>query len=111
MKELRALSIARPLLAAALAAALAAPAGAANVDQRFIAAMQLYHGGRFAAAYGRLIELADAGHADAARMALLMLRHGPVLHLGQWSASRGQIRRWLDLASQRQPAPAAEAGD
>jgi len=88
-----------------------APPAAASVDQRFSAAMELYHQARYAAAYGRLIQLADDGHAKAARVALLMLRHGPALYRSQWTATPQQMRDWLDLASSRQSTLLADAGD
>lgn len=105
------------LRAAAMAAfmtiAALAPfsASAAPGDDRFVAAMRLYHDDRYAAAYGRLLELADEGHAEAARIALLMLRFGPTLYRSQWSASQEQIQHWLALASRRQPVVVADAGD
>lgn len=104
----------RFLAAALLAAAMAVPAapvGAAPIDDPFVAAMRLYHDDRYAAAYGRLADLADSGHAEAARIALLMLRLGPSLYRSQWSASREQIQHWLDLASLRQKILVADGGD
>ena len=104
----------RGLCAAAVAACTAVtapPASAAPGDDRFVAAMRLYHDDRYAAAYGRLMELADEGHAEAARIALLMLRFGPTLYRSPWSASQEQILHWLALASRRQPVVVADAGD
>lgn len=105
------------LCAAAMAAVMALAAftpltaRAAPGDDRFVAAMRLYHDDRYAAAYGRLIELADEGHAEAARIALLMLRFGPTLYRSQWSATQEQIQHWLALASRRQATLVADAGD
>ena len=112
----RRLALGRTALAAvaavtAVTALAGVPARAARGDERFIAAMRLYHENRYAAAYGRLMELADAGHTDAARMALLMLRYGPTLYRNQWSASQDQIQYWLALASQRQAALVADGAD
>ena len=101
----------RVLAGALLAAALAAPACAATVEDPFVAAMRLYHDDRYAAAYGRLADLADSGHAEAARVALLMLRHGPALYRSHWSATREQVQHWLDLASQRQRVLVADGAD
>lgn len=104
-------SLSRALLLAVFAALLSLPASAARVDDRFVAAMQQYNDGRYAAAYGQLIELADGGNAEAARIALLMLRYGPTLYRSQWSATQEQIQYWLDLASRRQPTLVADAAD
>lgn len=87
------------------------PAQAGAGDERFIAAMRLYHEDRYAAAYGRMVELADEGHAEAARVALMMLRLGPRLYRSQWSASQDQIQHWQALASRRQVPFAADGAD
>lgn len=65
---------------------------------------------RYATAYGRFAELADAGDTAAARVALLMLREGPVLFGSDWSATLGQQARWnaLVVNGGRQPLPALE---
>ena len=57
-------------------------------------ALQLYREGRYSAAYGRFLKLADAGHADAARIAMMMLRHGRDLYGTEWSAAPSQIAQW-----------------
>lgn len=95
----------------ALTALSGVPAQAPSSDVRFITAMKLYHDDRYAAAYGRMVELADEGHTEAARMALLMLRFGPTLYRNQWSASQDQIQHWLALAGRRQAPLVAEGGD
>ena len=95
----------------ALTAFGAAPAQASSGDERFITAMKLYHDDRYAAAFGRMVDLADAGHTEAARMALMMLRLGPALYRNQWSASQDQIQHWLALASRRQAPLVADGAD
>jgi len=102
---------ARTLCVAGFALAAATSATAATDDERFIAAMQLYDDCHYSVAYGRLVELADGGHAEAARIALLMVRFGPQLYGSQWSASANQIERWIQLASRNQPAFVADGGD
>lgn len=97
------------LCVASFAALSAAPAAAA--DDGFVAAMHAYDDGRYALAYGRLVSLADAGHPEAARIALMMLRYGPQLYGTQWSATPGQIDRWLAAAGTPQPTLVAEGGD
>lgn len=106
-------ALGRAALAALTTLAMLAgpPAQASSGDERFVAAMKLYHGARYAAAYGRMVALADAGHAEAAHMALTMLRLGPALYGSQWSASQDQIQQWLALASRRQAALVAEGAD
>ncbi|HEY6512154.1 MAG TPA: hypothetical protein VI032_09260 [Burkholderiaceae bacterium] len=55
---------------------------------------------RYAEAYGRYAELADAGDPAAASMALAMVVHGPALFGSDWSATSGQLQRWSALARQ-----------
>lgn len=106
-------ALARPFLLAAAAAGVGAPtdAPAAAIDDDFIVAMRLYHEDRYAAAFGRLAELADSGHEESARIALLMLRHDKSLYRSRWSATREQVQHWLDLATRRQQVVIADGGD
>ncbi|MFO1329397.1 MAG: hypothetical protein U1F56_18705 [Rubrivivax sp.] len=67
-----------------------APAGA-DARSAFLA-------GRYADAYGRYAERADAGDAAAAWMALTLVTQGPQLFGGEWSATPAQIQRWHQLA-------------
>jgi hypothetical protein len=55
---------------------------------------------RYAEAYGRYADLADAGDPAAASMALAMVMHGPELFGSDWSATSAQLRRWSGLAQQ-----------
>jgi hypothetical protein len=55
---------------------------------------------RYAEAYGRYAELADAGDPAAASMALAMVTHGPALFGSDWSATSAQLQRWSALAQQ-----------
>ena len=55
---------------------------------------------RYAEAYGRYADLADAGDAAAASMALTMVVHGPALFGSDWSATGAQMQRWSALAQQ-----------
>ncbi|QJW83933.1 hypothetical protein HK414_08050 [Ramlibacter terrae] len=57
----------------------------------FAVAMDAYREGRFSAAYGRFIVLADLGHPRAARMALLMYRDGPARYGTPWDATQEQL--------------------
>ncbi len=88
-----------------------ATAQPALADHSFEAAMQLYIDCRWAAAYGRFALLADAGHAESARIALLMLRHGPRLYGSSWSASAEQIGHWSHIGRLSMPTLVADAAD
>ena len=55
---------------------------------------------RYAAAYGRYADLADAGDPAAASMALAMVVQGPALFGSDWSATSAQLQRWSALARQ-----------
>jgi hypothetical protein len=103
------------LLAAVLVcanASAATPASRlASSDAAFNDAMEQYREGRSSAAYGRFARLADQGHAEAARIALLMFRHGPKLYGHDWGASQPQLRQWMKLSRQRMDELKAESGD
>ncbi len=60
---------------------------------------------RFAAAYGRFVRLADAGHVPSACIALLMVRDGRALFRSDWFATPDQLRRWsaMTIEASRQP--------
>lgn len=81
--------------------AQAAPATqAAHPDwaDRFDRAMAAYEVQHFHDAYARLVRLADEGHAEAARIALMMARHGRTLYGADLQASLAQRRQWLGSA-------------
>lgn len=99
------------LCVAGFALANAMQASAASDEERFVAAMALHHDGRYSAAYGHLVTLADTGHADAARIALLMVRFGPQLYGVPWSAPAWQIVRWVELARAGHPPLVADGGE
>jgi hypothetical protein len=104
-----------PFLAAfvlcANASAATPSADAAKPESQFNEAMDLYSVGKWAGAYGRFAALADQGHAEAARIAILMLRYGSRLYGHDWGASQPQINQWMKLALQRMDDLRAEAGD
>ena len=99
------------LVSVALAAphkpAAAQTASKAEFDQ----ALDDYRQGRQTAAYGTFTRLADAGDVEAARIALILLRHGERLHGAAWGASQPQINHWMKLARQPMAPLAAESGD
>jgi hypothetical protein len=86
------------------AGAPARPAGARLREAPAVAPISQVHAlflkRRYAQAYGRYAELADAGDAAAASMALAMVLHSPELFGSDWSASAGQLQRWSALARQ-----------
>ena len=78
---------------------LAAPAAQAQPPTAFDQAMDAYAHQRFRDAFDGLARLADAGHADAARIALLMVAHGPRLFTQRFEIVAARRQQWLDLAS------------
>lgn len=54
--------------------------------------------GRAAMAYGRFIAAANRGDPDAARLALFMLRYGPLVWGSHWSASPDDHAAWQALS-------------
>jgi hypothetical protein len=64
----------------------------------FYEAMRLMEAGRFEAAFVRLARLADSGHPQAARIALLFVKRGTSLFGGTFQASTKQRGDW-QLAS------------
>ncbi|MEP7302435.1 MAG: hypothetical protein ABI699_12980 [Caldimonas sp.] len=86
------------LLCAFAQAALAEPAGARPPAPTFVEASRLFRGGRHAAAYGRFVQLANEGDREAARIVLVMHKHGSVLFGSQWDASTEELVQWSLLA-------------
>lgn len=84
-------------------AALAQPAAGAMTDaaadSAFEAAQEAYERSQWAAAYDGFAALADRGHAEAARIALQMVRHGPALYGQAFSAGAQRLQRWSALAA------------
>jgi hypothetical protein len=58
-------------------------------------------------AYARLVQRADRGDADSARLALEMFRHAPRVYGGRLDATPQQLQRWQCRAAGREP-PCAE---
>ena len=63
-------------------------------DARFREAMRLHRAGRWSAAYGRFVALADEGHVPASRVALEMLRNSRKVYGTDWSAAPMQVAGW-----------------
>ena len=66
---------------------LAQSAPAAPAASEFEAALAEYERNHWPQAYEALTRLADQGHPEAARIALLMRRYGPALYGREFSAS------------------------
>jgi 2,4-dienoyl-CoA reductase-like NADH-dependent reductase (Old Yellow Enzyme family) len=92
--------VSRSLACAALAGAVLAgtanaqTATAVDPTQAFDAAMAAYERNHWVAAYAAFTALADAGHGEAARMALQMWRYGPALYRTSFAADPLQLERW-----------------
>lgn len=92
-----------------LCAAAQTTAGAVQ-DRAYAAAQAEYEVGHYAAAFTAFAALADAGHAESARIAMQMHRHGPGLYQMRFAAGPMQIGRWTALVSCRsQSAVASDA--
>lgn len=96
------------LLAATLISLGTVAATIAPAD--FDYAVALYQKGRYAGAYGRFARLADAGNAEAAGIALFMVRNGKGLYGSEWTATNDQLGRWTALGKSVQPNEIAKAG-
>jgi hypothetical protein len=95
----------------AAAPAFIAGAGVPADDTTYADALQLYRSGRWSAAYGRFVRAADGGNADAARIALLMLRHGRDLYGTEWAAAPSQVSTWERMIGAAQPLAVAVSGE
>lgn len=69
-----------------------------DTERTFDEAMAQYERCKWSAAFVKLAELADRGHAESARIAWLMARYGPKLFGGPQEASRTQIEHWRDVS-------------
>ena len=79
--------------------ALGAPSAYAQaVPSTFDDAMHAYSVQHYRLAFDGLARLADAGDGEAARIALLMVAHGPRLFSERFDAPPSQRARWLQLA-------------
>lgn len=72
-----------------------------GMERAFIEAMEHYDQCRWSPAYANFAILADSGHVESARIALLMARHGSKLFGGPREASPSQIERWRRLSLDR----------
>jgi hypothetical protein len=68
-------------------------------DADFERAMQDYEMAHHGRAFDALARLADAGHGEAARVALLMSAHGRRLYGQAFDVDAARRARWLDAAA------------
>jgi hypothetical protein len=68
-------------------------------EPSFDEAMQHYAKQDFRAAFHTLASLADGGHPDAARIALMMRAHGTRLFGHAFTVDAQRRARWLDVAA------------
>ncbi len=98
--------------AVAQAQAQASTNASAKQEQSYQRAIDGFKRARYAEAYGRVIDAADAGHLPSARLALLIVQNGPALFNTEFSATPGQVGRWQALvvnAARRQVYVGADA--
>lgn len=74
---------------------------AGATETEFSAAMLDYEQHRHQRAFDALARLADGGHAEAARIALLMVAQGPRLYGRRFEIDAVRRERWLDAATTR----------
>ncbi len=91
---------------AATAAPTAIPAAERLQARAYAQAVDHFRQGRFPAAYGRFIHLADSGHAPSARHALWMCEQGLSLFGHEWDCAPEQVADWAALAGVAAPAMA-----
>lgn len=82
------------VLAFAGAACVAQPRSGAPAADALAAAHEAYERGHWPQAFAAFAQRADEGHAEAARIALLMHRHGPTLYGQHFDASPYQQLQW-----------------
>jgi hypothetical protein len=102
-------SIPRALCAIAVAFLAHHSAYASATTDAFDNAMQAYADSHYDTAFTQLGALADQGHAESARIALMMARFGPVLYAARWSVDAQRKARWLELAGNPEPTRVADS--
>jgi hypothetical protein len=71
------------------------PPTRADIEQRFVVALEAYARCDWHQAYAALGALADEGHVHAVRLALQIARHGDRLFGGHFGLSEARRRRWV----------------
>ena len=82
----------------------------ADTKTHFDEAMSLYEQCQWTPAFEQLVNLANGGHAEAARVALMMSRYGPALYGSQFATNAWQRERWLAVTTLVPPPVVLHAG-
>jgi hypothetical protein len=108
-----AVGFAQSVRTAAAPVAAERPAGVRSAEDQklFAEAVRLYRSGRWSAAYGRFVALADKGDVASSRIALQMLRHGGELYGTEWAAAPSQVVVWERAAAAGGPLKLAVLGE
>jgi hypothetical protein len=69
-----------------------------NAERMHARAVESFRQGRFPEAYGRFIDLANAGHPASARYALWMCEQGPALFGKDWDCAQYEAEDWATAA-------------
>jgi hypothetical protein len=72
-------------------------------DRLHARAVESFRQGRFPEAYGRFIDLANAGHAQSARYALWMCENGMLLFGKDWDCAPHEVEDWARTAGVARP--------
>jgi hypothetical protein len=94
-------------LALASSTTLLAATPSTYAERLHARAVESFRQGRFPQAYGRFINLANAGHPASARYALWMCEQGPTLFGKDWDCAPHEVEDWNRLGSQAMPKSAS----
>lgn len=83
------------------AALLAAGPCWSQADPPLAQALELYESGIWPAAFERLAALADARDPEAARISLMMVRHGPQLYKTRFEVAPERLHQWKQAVRER----------
>jgi hypothetical protein len=70
-------------------------------DLAYERASAQYRQGRYSDAFGKFLELANGGDADAARVVVFMHTFGPTLYGSYWDLSTDQVEHFTRLTASR----------
>lgn len=69
------------------------------IERAHAQALELFRRARFSEAYGRFIQLADAGHPASARYAIWMCENGTALFGAAWDCAPHELEEWRAVAT------------
>ena len=87
--------------------ATTAAAPATHAERMHAKALELLRQGHVSQAYGRFVDLANAGHGPSARYALWMCTQGPEVFGKDWNCAVYEVEDWARLAGVAAPRLAA----